>query len=146
MDVHHDLSATLGGYEMALLDRGLRELVSRCRIKGVQVPAPVFDFAVDLNRAVNASPVSAHPGTPTGAAEAWKTWDEAFVSPSGEPATFSVAEAARAMKVTERRVRQLVQYGVLEVRAGRRPMRLHVDSVAAHLERKRRTESERRTA
>ena len=137
----------MNAHELPALDRALVRSVAMYRASGVLVPRVLLDLAVEVNRLVNSSAAESRPGGSQAVPETRKTAGDLFAPCSDQPArTLSLAEAASAMEVSERRVRQLAQYGTLEVRAGTRPMRIYADSVAAQLERRRRAENDRRVA
>jgi hypothetical protein len=137
VDVSDGLRGTLSGYEMSVLNRALVDLIQRCRVAGVTVPPPVFDHAVEINRAVNGS-----------APELRNMRRLPDVPVSSEPVpTLSVKEAATAAEVSESFVRRLIRERTLEVRDRPGPYGIYADSFAAWREqRERRMENDRRTA
>jgi hypothetical protein len=127
----------LSGAELGPLDRQLRAAVGmfrRSRPDGL-APFELVQLAIAVNGAVNGS-----------AAEPWNPPDAADVSLSDQPATFLVKEAAERMGVSGSWVRRLVRHRILETCPGRGPTRIYADSVAAHLERRRRKQDEQKAA
>ena len=50
MAVSDGLRGTLSGYEMSVArTAALVDLIQRCRVAGIAVPAPVFDHAVEID-------------------------------------------------------------------------------------------------
>jgi AraC-like DNA-binding protein len=137
VDVSDGLRGTLSGYEMSVLNRALVDLIQRCRVAGIAVPAPVFDHAVEINRAVNGS-----------APEQQNRRARRDVPVSSEPVqTLTVRDTARAMEVSESYVRRLIRERTLDVRDSPGPYRVYADSLAVWREqRERRMEDERRAA
>jgi len=135
VEVHDGPSVVTSGPELWPLDRQMRDAVGMFRRRDGIAPYEFLQLAIAVNRAVNGS--AAEPRNPPPRPDA---------AQSDQPATLTVKEAAARMEVSESYVRRLVRHGILEVLASQGPPRVYADSVAAHQERRRRKENERKAA
>ncbi|HEY1701201.1 MAG TPA: hypothetical protein VGG75_15965 [Trebonia sp.] len=138
MEVSDGPRGVLSGYEMSVLNRTLVDHIQQCRIHGVRIPLPLFNFACDLNRWANGG----------SAPEPRNMLTSPDLPLSGQPVeTLTVKETAQAMEVSESYVRRLIRERTLDVRDSPGPYEVYADSVAVWREQHaRRMESDRRTA
>jgi hypothetical protein len=148
VDVRSSPSITISGAELAELGRQVRTAIALAYTTR-RKPAPrlLLDFGVEAYRLTGGNEGNSDSAGQRVRAETRKTGSAPDAGLSGQPApTLSVAEAAQALGVGERRVRQLAQHGFIEVRAGARPMRVYAGSVAAWQEQRERREEDDRKA
>ncbi|HEX3962400.1 MAG TPA: helix-turn-helix domain-containing protein [Trebonia sp.] len=149
MDEHAGPSITIAGAELAEFGRQVRTVIAIAyTARNKPAPRLLLDFGVTSYRLTHGTGGSRDSAGQPARPETRKTGTAPGARSSEQPApTLTVAEAAQALGVSERRVRQLAQHGFIEVRAGARPIRVYADSVAAWQEqRKRRNEENDREA
>ena len=131
--------------ELEVLGRHLAEAIrAGYTVRGKPAPCDLLDLAVAVNRWAAATRGTGRRDGTAGhgqGAEPRNTRGRPFSGASGQPATLSVKEAARATQVSESYMRRLVRDEVLEVRDGQGPYAILADSLAAWRERRSRKEA-----
>jgi excisionase family DNA binding protein len=139
IDARDEPSITISGPDVLLLDRHLRATLRRAyRGPGQLVPRWMLDFAITVNKLAGSA--GSGPGCGSGAvAEPARFRAGGTAGAWPQPATVSVAEAARAAEVSEGYVRRLVRRRDIEASQDwpGGAYRVRTDSLAAWMDRRR---------
>lgn len=136
--------------ELETLGRHLAEAIrAGYTVRGRPAPRDLLDFAVAVNRWAAGTRGTGARAACAGQGQAaeprnTRSWPDSGAS--GQPATLSVNEAARATQVSKSYIRRLIRDEVLEVRDGQEPYAIYADSLAAWQERRSRKEARFRKA
>jgi hypothetical protein len=151
LDVLDGPAVVISGAEVEVIGRQLKEALRRgWGERRAAPPLALLELAIALERLARGIGGTSCHGSGAGqgtAAEPRNSRRPMSARASGQPATLSVKEAARATEVSESYLRRLVRDEILEVRDGQGPgYAIYADSLAAWQERRRRKETDPKAA